>query len=109
MDGLDFEPQGRDGMLNLYRILQEALNNIIRHSKASEVEVDITTQDTNRFLQIKIQDDGIGRKASDKPGRGTLNMQRRADILGGNIKTGSGLRDKGHSVTVTMPMSKVHL
>jgi len=109
VDGLNFEPQGRDGMLNLYRILQEALNNIIRHSKASEVEVDITTQDTNRFLQIKIQDDGIGRKASDKPGRGTLNMQRRADILGGNIKTGSGLRDKGHSVTVTMPMSKVHL
>lgn len=109
VDGLDFEPKGRDGMLNLYRILQEALNNIIRHSDANEVEVDITAQETNQLLQIKIQDDGVGRKRSDKPGRGTLNMQRRAEILGGNLTTGSGLRNTGHSITITLPISKVSI
>jgi len=106
-DGLDFEPKGRDGMLNLYRILQEALNNIVRHSNANEVEVGITTQEANQILHIKIQDDGAGRKSSDKPGRGTLNMQRRAEILGGNLTTGTGLRNTGHSITITLPISKV--
>jgi len=76
-DGLDFEPKGRDGMLNLYRILQEALNNIIRHSDANEVEVDITAQETNQLLHIKIQDDGVGRT--------------------------------GHSITITLPISKVSI
>ena len=106
VDGLDVEPQGRDGMLNLYRIMQEVLNNIIRHSEADEVEVDVSTKDQNQFLQIKIQDDGVGRDKNDKPGRGTLNMRRRAEILGGSISTGPGLGEKGHCVTVSLPMSK---
>ena len=109
VDGLDFEPQGRDGMLNLYRILQEVLNNIIRHANANEVEVEVSTKDQNQTLQIKIQDDGRGRSKNDKSGRGTLNMQRRAEILGGRVSTGSGLREKGHSVTVCLPMSKTEI
>ena len=109
VDGLDFEPQGRDGMLNLYRILQEVLNNITLHANANEVEVEVSTKDQNQTLQIKIQDDGRGRSKNDKSGRGTLNMQRRAEILGGRVSTGSGLREKGHSVTVCLPMSKTEI
>lgn len=99
------ELQGQDAVLNLYRILQEALNNIIRHADANEVEINISIHKQDRILQIDISDNGVGRGKTAKPGRGTLNMQRRADVLGGSISTSSGLRGSGHSVSVSLPLS----
>lgn len=106
-DDLNYEPQGQDAVINLYRILQEVINNIIRHAAAKHVKVDVFPQSMDQTLRIRIQDDGIGQEGDFKPGRGTLNIQRRAEILDGEIQTGKGLNNRGHSVTVSLPMSKI--
>lgn len=103
-DPLAYEPQSRDAVLHLYRLLQEALNNVIRHAKASEVHVDIQINKEGT-LQISVLDNGIGRDETVKAGHGTLNMQRRADLLGAKLETGKGIDGAGHGIVAYLPMS----
>ena len=83
----------------LYRIYQEALNNVRRHSGAKRVSITMTMQDG--FLKSEIQDDGRGfdlrRLDSNKDsphGLGLLGIKERVNQLGGNVeiitKPGSG-------------------
>ena len=104
---LTYEPQGQDAVINLYRILQEVISNIIRHANAKHVEVDVSTNLKEQTLTLKIQDDGVGRDVNAIPGRGTLNIKRRAEILEGTILTGKGLNNRGHSVMITLPLSRI--
>lgn len=70
----------------LYRIVQEALNNVGRHSGASEVTVDVST-DEKRFL-VSIRDDGVGFDPEDaKTDRlGLTIMRERADSVGASLR-----------------------
>ena len=72
----------------IYRVVQEALNNIIRHSKASKFAVDLTMHDGT--ITLIISDDGIGFKPRQlidekyfSEGIGILNMQERVERLNG--------------------------
>jgi signal transduction histidine kinase len=72
--------------LELYRLIQEALNNILKHAKASSVNIRIYS-DPN-ILIIEIEDDGIGfdaQKESRSGGMGLETMQERAAALGGEL------------------------
>lgn len=77
----------KDDELNLYRIVQEALNNIIRHSKASEVSVILERNRKN--LQLWISDNGIGFPQGDNEihttGVGISGMRERAQMSGGEL------------------------
>jgi two-component system CheB/CheR fusion protein len=80
---------------NLYRIAQEALNNICKHAHASRVDVLLERRDHSVVLII--EDDGVGiTAAEDKPGQdrglGLLGMRERAALVGGTleIETASG-------------------
>ena len=74
---------------NLYLIFKEALNNIIKHSEANEVEINILVE-ANSFI-FSIQDNGVGftenfKNSSMKLHMGIENMKKRALFLDGELK-----------------------
>ncbi|RYZ29829.1 MAG: tetratricopeptide repeat protein [Chitinophagaceae bacterium] len=72
--------------LSVYRIVQELLNNIVKHSKASEAIVQITYQ--SGLLSITIEDNGIGmtKDAQHKDGIGLRSLQSRVKAMNGKIE-----------------------
>jgi PAS domain S-box-containing protein len=77
----------------VYRLVQEALNNISKHSHASHAS--LTVRATPTSIQITVSDDGVGFEPSlAREGFGLVGMRERAALLGGSLeiesKTGSG-------------------
>ncbi|WP_448700929.1 sensor histidine kinase [Mucilaginibacter sp. AW1-3] len=93
-----------DTDLILFRILQEILNNIIKHAKATRIEVKLDYPEGKLLLQIA--DNGIGFDTADlsvsSAGMGLRNIQKRAAIVGGevNIESKAG---EGTCIAVLMP------
>lgn len=95
-----------DIKINLYRILQEALQNIIKYAKATKVEIKITLKDNN--IELLIKDDGIGFNIKEKrKGIGLKNMKSRTDKINGTLKINS-LKNGGTTIFVKCPMQKVN-
>lgn len=84
--------------INLYRILQELLNNISRHAKATEVELSVN-RDLND-INIFITDNGVGFSMNEK-GVGLKNIQDRLEIISGEINIQS-TKDKGTTVIIDL-------
>jgi signal transduction histidine kinase len=81
---------GKDLELYLYRIIQECLSNIIRHSQASEYKIQLLYSEKN--LKIYISDNGIGfkpEKVNKEKNYGLLNMSERIKALKGTMKINS--------------------
>ena len=90
--------------INFYRILQEALQNIIKYANASLIEVRIE-RDKDQ-LELFIKDNGIGFNIHDKrKGIGLKNMESRAKKLNGIIKVNS-LKNNGTTIFVKCPIQK---
>jgi two-component system NarL family sensor kinase len=89
--------------LILFRIIQETLQNIIKHAKATNVMV--TIENTNSTT-ILIHDDGlgfdVGSMTRDNNGLGLQNIINRATLIGGSIKIGS-IINEGTTVLITIP------
>jgi signal transduction histidine kinase len=88
----------------VFRIFQETLTNIIRHSKASRVDVHLKKDDTT--LMLEIRDNGAGipqEKVSDHASFGLMGMKERARFLGGSV-TVAGVPGKGTTVTLKIPL-----
>ncbi|HEX2532976.1 MAG TPA: ATP-binding protein, partial [Chitinophagaceae bacterium] len=79
--------------LSVYRIVQELLNNIVKHSKANEAIVQVSVQDS--LLSITIEDNGIGFQKSPSDGMGLNALRSRVQALHGKIEwdsaAGSGV------------------
>lgn len=93
-----------DIQIYLFRIIQEATNNIIRHSKAKSASIKIMQESEHLF--ISISDDGIGFNMNDgeyKGGNGLRNMRERIAILGGSIQIESS-EDTGTGITIKVPL-----
>ncbi len=74
--------------LHIYRIVQELLNNIIKHAEASAVALVCTADD--KHLRISVQDNGKGMPAENlQAGVGLYNLQNRLKILGGKMQVNS--------------------
>lgn len=73
-------------LVNLYRIFQEIIVNIIKHSQASVVQIEIYEDETE--LIMFIQDNGVGmtHEFKQKPGIGLKNIAKRVEILKGNYR-----------------------
>ncbi len=74
---------------NLYRIAQEALNNIAKHAQATEVSVLLEKRES--VVTLIIEDNGVGFapdafETNDDRGMGLLGMKERADLIGGSIE-----------------------
>jgi len=91
--------------LMLYRIVQEALNNIAKHALASQVEVLIIK--IGDELLIRVVDDGRGitTSADLRMSRGIENMRYRARLIGAHLTWLRATGQKGTVVEVRMPMS----
>lgn len=73
-----------DLQLNLYRILQEQLRNIIKYSHCTKIQVDLTIY--NQKLKLRVSDDGVGFDTENfKRGIGMSNMKRRAELFHGEF------------------------
>ena len=100
---LKFYPMSRDLQMNLYRILQEQLRNIMKHAKATNIRVGIVMTDDG--LQMKITDDGIGFDAAkSKGGIGLANMNRRVQLFSGVFTINSSVGN-GCEVLVDIPLA----
>ena len=74
--------------LVLFRIAQEALNNIIKHSDATAIDIELHYNSV--LLTMTINDNGKGFNADEKGfGTGLLNMKKRTDMLKGNLRISS--------------------
>ncbi|RYY11844.1 MAG: hypothetical protein EOO04_34540, partial [Chitinophagaceae bacterium] len=94
---------GSKFQLNIFRIIQEQLGNIIKHARATLVRISLS-QNTAGVL-LTIEDDGIGfNKRKYREGIGLINMISRADAFNGNLKirTSPG---KGCTISVRFPVS----
>jgi len=67
----------------IYRVVQEALNNCVKHSRAKEVRV-VIQRDVDG-LSVSVQDDGAGFDPSRNKGLGLLGMMERVNALGGRL------------------------
>lgn len=70
-----------------YRVVQESLTNVLRHSGASHVGVDVTTTD-GRDLTVEVRDDGPGVPAAGGSGTGIRGMRERVESTGGRFRAG---------------------
>ena len=106
--GVQFDIQPVDVSLEsgevMYRILQEALANIARHSSAGQAFIQVQQQDGE--IQLSVRDDGIGfDPESPSSGLGLASMQERAEGIGGFTRVTSQL-GKGTEVRVVLPLVK---
>ena len=95
--------------LNLYRFLQEAVSNSVRHGKAKLLQISLLQEEADHTLVISVADDGIGMpdtKNTKFAGKGLKNMQVRARSLGGQMIIGTGLNGKGTSIPLEIPPMK---
>lgn len=93
------EPQKE---LILFRIVQEALHNVIKHSNARQVNVDAFY--SNQYLYLKISDDGHGFNISEETaGSGLRNMQSRAKLIGAEWKISSN--GHGTLINISIPIN----
>ncbi|WP_018084340.1 sensor histidine kinase [Desulfurispora thermophila] len=83
----------------IYRIIQEALSNIVKHAKATEVDINFTRQQDT--LRIEIMDNG-GFEGEFLAGQGLWGMRERANLMGGDVVFGYG--ETGFCVTLTVPL-----
>jgi PAS domain S-box-containing protein len=89
--------------IELFRILQEALTNVARHSQASSVLIALKQQRDN--LTLRVIDNGIGipeDKVTDQCSFGLQGIRERASALGGEL-TIKGLADEGTAIRITVP------
>ncbi|MCG1037486.1 tetratricopeptide repeat-containing sensor histidine kinase [Polaribacter sargassicola] len=88
--------------VTIYRITQELINNIIKHSKADEVSVQVF--DTNDAIILIVEDNGVGFSSnkSDK-GIGLLNISNRLDLVNGNVNFEPSPKS-GTLVTIKIPL-----
>ena len=86
----------------VYRIVQEALTNVARHSGASEVEVEV--QDAGNGLLVAISDNGVGFDPETRQySYGLLGIRERAQMLGGTVEVTSK-PGEGTSVLASIPL-----
>ena len=101
----EFESIGKRAKMYLYRITQEALNNIYKYAEASQANVNLLCNENN--ITLEIIDNGKGftfESQQFKGGNGLRNMSERTNLLGGliEIKTSTG---KGTHIHIEIPLS----
>jgi signal transduction histidine kinase/ligand-binding sensor domain-containing protein len=103
-----------DQRRHVYLIVKEALTNVFRHARATDVTVRFTSSQGR--LRLEVTDDGIGLDAKAGPslhgpsgGYGLENIRRRASTLGGTARIESRSQARGTSVVVDVPVARPHV
>jgi len=97
---LDPPDLGPRDVLQVFRIMQEAVTNALRHSGGSAITVEVAAAEADG-VAITIADNGKGGATSREAGRGLANMKNRARAVGADYALASDI-DKGTRVTLTL-------
>lgn len=94
----------------VYRILQEIINNTIKHAQATHLQIEVSTEKNE--LLIRTADNGIGYdmdkiRAANKLGLGLLGIQSRIDYLNGSISRATE-QHKGTKYNIRIPLAYEH-
>jgi two-component system, NarL family, sensor kinase len=113
---INFDTQGEEfhfpdqKSIFIFRMYQEMMNNIIKHSQATHVNVSLIYSGDDTFV-MKIQDDGVGfdvqvkkSSGSGSSGLGLKSMRNRAKMIGANLDIQSEA-GKGTDISVTVPLN----
>lgn len=88
----------------IFRIFQEAITNVARHSMASELKINIASADENLIIEIKDNGKGISeQEINNIRSLGLLSMKERANIIGGELSI-NGVLGKGTHVKLKIPL-----
>ena len=92
----------------MFRITQEALTNIIRHSEAKNVKIKIKTEKSKILLEVKDEGKGIAEQHVKKRGKtfGVFGMKERATSLGGSLKIKNNNK-QGTTVNLILPYKQI--
>jgi two-component system sensor histidine kinase UhpB len=89
----DFPPLDRDASINVFRIIQEALTNVVKHAKADRVQVDLFSRRAADdgtgvcAVELNIADDGVGFDLADTPqSLGLLGIRERVEAMHGTLE-----------------------
>lgn len=104
----DFSQLNDDVNINLYRIIQECLTNVIKHASASAVKINLVSEFSDEFgrlmINLVIEDDGVGfEKDRIRSGLGFLGIRERAESLGGQVDISSS-PGMGTRIVVKIPI-----
>lgn len=101
-----------DARLVVYRVVQEALSNAVRHSEARRVEVrlDLEEGEGRRRIRVEIEDDGRGFRpeqieVGEASGLGLIGMEERASIVGGVLEVESR-PEEGTRIRMEIPLDE---
>ncbi len=101
----------KDSAINIFRVFQEALNNIVKHSNADTVKINVAIEEN--LLKINIEDNGKGflienpndNEKSKRPHFGIAGMKERLRILKGDFNIDSSKR--GTVIALVIPLQKL--
>ena len=88
----------------IYSVVQEALNNVVKHAQASAVQVRLQREDGQ--LDLTVQDDGTGFDAERVRGLGLLGMEERVNHLGG-VFTIDSQPGRGTVLSINLPVAEL--
>ena len=96
-----FQELKKDQKLVLIRVIQESLNNAIKHAQPSKIVIQVSHHATIR--KIEIIDDGKGFDTNQQSkGSGMYNLTKRMETIGGKFKLAS-IVNKGTHITLELP------
>ncbi|HEY82370.1 MAG TPA: GAF domain-containing protein [Dehalococcoidia bacterium] len=94
----------------LFRVLQEAINNIARHAQARKASISLDFK--RKAISVKIKDDGRGFdvdeaiSSKERPrGLGLLGMKERVELFNGTFRIRSGSAQRGTQIDITIPIN----
>jgi len=97
-------PLSSNKQVMLFRVIQEAIQNAIKHAKASTISIQVMVEDA--FVKISIQDNGIGFEplVTQQSGVGLINMKHRIQLLEGIIQWQPS--SQGTNVAIQLPIKE---
>jgi signal transduction histidine kinase len=99
-------------VLLILRLVQEALNNALKHAKATHIYLDFTYDEVGSELTVSVADDGVGMGENMLFGRGQTNMMARARATGGKLSVSNShltlsTTHPGTLVKLVVPLQKM--
>jgi signal transduction histidine kinase len=91
--------------LAAYRVVQEALTNVVRHAPGSAVHVTLTA--TSTALAVQVEDSGSGQPpvpGDDRPRYGLVGLTERVAVAGGTVEAGPRSDSAGWRVAARLPI-----
>jgi two-component system sensor histidine kinase UhpB len=95
-----------DASINVFRIVQEALTNVVKHAEASSVSVRLYTRASHGELVLEIEDDGRGfDAAAARRGLGLVGIEERVRAIGGSLRLASA-PGRGTRFEISIPFKQ---